>query len=149
MLSVYNISLCHSHGETYCHVLGWLKRTVLDWMIGFINTLYIHATRDYRQYSSIANLHIFQFTVAQALSFSVFTSRILATDLSQFLCNLNSYSLIPFLPFLQLPIRKTQLDCCFLLRHFFLLCPLITPRNGPHGKHRLLLSTMLVFWSVT
>jgi hypothetical protein len=30
-------------------------------------TLYIHTLRDYRQYSSIADLHIFQFTVAHAL----------------------------------------------------------------------------------
>jgi hypothetical protein len=84
-------------------------------------TLYIHAVRDYRQYSDIAVLHTFQFTVAQALGFSVFTSRILATDLSQSHCNFNShmksswYSLIPFLPFLQLPIPKTRLDYFRLL----------------------------------
>jgi hypothetical protein len=34
------------------------------------------------KYSAIADLHTFQFTVAQALGFSVFTSRLLATDLS-------------------------------------------------------------------
>jgi hypothetical protein len=33
----------------------------------------------------------FQFTVAHALGFSVFTSRVLATDLSQFNCNFNSH----------------------------------------------------------
>jgi hypothetical protein len=44
-------------------------------------TLYIHITRDYRQYSAIAALHTLQFTVTHALGFSVFTSRILATDL--------------------------------------------------------------------
>jgi hypothetical protein len=38
------------------------------------------STRDYRQYSAIAILHTFQFTVAHALGFSVFTSHILATD---------------------------------------------------------------------
>jgi hypothetical protein len=45
---------------------------------------------------------------------SVFTSRILTTDLSQSHCNFNSHmksschSLIPFLPFLQPPISKTR-----------------------------------------
>jgi hypothetical protein len=50
-------------------------------MIGFIAT-YTFTTRDYRHYSSIAVLHTFQFTVTHALGFSVFTSRILATDIS-------------------------------------------------------------------
>jgi hypothetical protein len=73
---------------------------VLNWMIGFIGTLHIHTTRDYRQYSAIAILH----TVAQALGFSVFTSRILATDLPQSHCHFRSHmkssfhSLIHFLP---------------------------------------------------
>jgi hypothetical protein len=44
-------------------------------------TLYTHTTQNYRQYSAIAILHTFQFTVAHALGFSAFTSRILATDL--------------------------------------------------------------------
>jgi hypothetical protein len=44
-------------------------------------TLYIHTVRDYMQYSAIAILHIFQFLVTHALGFSVFTSRILATEL--------------------------------------------------------------------
>jgi hypothetical protein len=57
-------------------------------------------------YSAIAILHTFHLTVAHALGFSVFTSRILATDLSQSHCNFKSHmkcswhSLIPFLPFL-------------------------------------------------
>jgi hypothetical protein len=55
---------------------------VLDWMIGFIDTLYFQ-TRDYRQYIAIADVHTLQFTVTRALGFSVFTSRILATDLQQ------------------------------------------------------------------
>jgi hypothetical protein len=46
-------------------------------------TLYIHTVPDYRQYRAIFDLHTSQFTVAHALGFSVFTSRILATDLSQ------------------------------------------------------------------
>jgi hypothetical protein len=43
-------------------------------------TLYIHTVRDYRQYSSIDILHTFQFAVAHAVGFTVFTSRILPTD---------------------------------------------------------------------
>jgi hypothetical protein len=53
---------------------------VLDWMTGFI-AFYTFTTRDYRQNSAIAILHTLQLTVTHALGFSVFTSRILATDL--------------------------------------------------------------------
>jgi hypothetical protein len=53
----------------------------LDWVIGFITPYTL--TSYYRQYSAIAILHTLQFTVAHALGFSVFPSRILATDLSQ------------------------------------------------------------------
>jgi hypothetical protein len=61
-------------------VYAFLIRRVLDWMIGFIDTLYkpIGATRNYR---AVAGLHTLQFTVIYALGFSVFTSRIPATDL--------------------------------------------------------------------
>jgi hypothetical protein len=84
-------------------------------------TLYIHTVRDYRQHIAIAIVHIFQFTVTHALGFSVFTSHILATDLSQSHCNFKSHMksslhcLIPFLTFLQLPILKTRLDYSRLL----------------------------------
>jgi hypothetical protein len=55
-------------------------RRVLDWMIGFIDSLYTAlGTTD--SYSAIADLHTLQFTVTQALGFSVFISRIPATDL--------------------------------------------------------------------
>jgi hypothetical protein len=47
-------------------------------MIEFIAL--IHSTRKYMRYSAIADLHTLQFTVTQTLGFSVFTSRILATD---------------------------------------------------------------------
>jgi hypothetical protein len=50
-----------------------------DWMVRFIAP-YTFTTRDCRQYSAIADLHYSQFTVTHALVFSVFTSRILATD---------------------------------------------------------------------
>jgi hypothetical protein len=45
-------------------------------------TLYIHTVWDYKHYSAIAILHTFKFTITHALGFSVFTSRILAMDLS-------------------------------------------------------------------
>jgi hypothetical protein len=67
---------------------------------------FIHTTRDCKQYSAIAVLHTLQFAVTHALEFSVFTSRILATDLQQSHCHLKSHmkfsfhSLIPFLPLL-------------------------------------------------
>jgi hypothetical protein len=43
-------------------------RQVLDWMTGFIDILYIHTTRDYRQlqrygYKAIAILHTFSSTL--------------------------------------------------------------------------------------
>jgi hypothetical protein len=91
-------------------------------MIGFIAPC-IFTTRDYRQYSALAILHTLQFTVAHALGFSVFTSRNLATDLSQSPYRFKSYMksslhhLIPFLPFLLNELRQQspKLDpilCC-------------------------------------
>jgi hypothetical protein len=62
--------------------IGFLSRVgvttdgVLDSIIRFIDLI-----QDYRQYSAIAVLHTFQFTVTHALGFSAFTSRILETDL--------------------------------------------------------------------
>jgi hypothetical protein len=53
-------------------------------MIGFISTSVTYSvliTLKYRQYSAIAHLHTFQFTVAHALGFCVPTSRLGATDL--------------------------------------------------------------------
>jgi hypothetical protein len=54
-------------------------------MIGFISTSVTHSlliTLKYMLYSAIADLHTFQFTVVHALGFSVFNSRLLATDLN-------------------------------------------------------------------
>jgi hypothetical protein len=39
-----------------------------------------HSNRNYKWYSAIADLHTSEFTVTHTLGFSVFTSRILATD---------------------------------------------------------------------
>jgi hypothetical protein len=66
-------------------------------MIGFINTsvtIYFNCN----QYSAIADLHTFQFTVSQALGFPVFTSRLLATDLNTETSTSNHHEV--FMPFL-------------------------------------------------
>jgi hypothetical protein len=61
-----------------------MKWRVLVRMIGFINSLVTHSfnyTQIHWQYSAIADIHVFQFTIAHALGFSVSISRLLATDL--------------------------------------------------------------------
>jgi hypothetical protein len=55
-------------------------RRVLDCVIGLIDTLCTPLGTT-GSYSAIADLHTLQFTVTHALGFSVFTNRILATDL--------------------------------------------------------------------
>jgi hypothetical protein len=80
-----------------CSMVCVTKWRVLVWIIGFINTLVTHTcthaharahthththTLKYMQYSAIADLHTFQFTIAHALGFSVSASRFLAVDLS-------------------------------------------------------------------
>jgi hypothetical protein len=57
-------------------------------MIGFISASAI-ISLNYNQYIAIADLRTFQFTVAQALGFSVSTSRLLATELTH--RNYNSF----------------------------------------------------------
>jgi hypothetical protein len=110
----------------------------------------IHTTRDYKQYSAIAVVHTLRLTVAHALGFSVFTSRILATGLSQPHCNFKSHmksschSLILPCHFCSCQFRNldsTALYCCsiilllccysYILRRVFWLYPLITPRTDP------------------
>jgi hypothetical protein len=90
----------------YCHDLRGCCVTYMkgfgldDWIYWHL----INSTRNYRQYSAIAILHTLQFTVAHALEFSVFTSRILATDLqlshSHFKSHMTTslHRLIPSLP---------------------------------------------------
>jgi hypothetical protein len=63
-----------------CMGLCVTYRRVLDWMIGFIDTLYTQLGTT-GNYSAIADPHTLQFTVTHTLGFSVFTSRILVTDL--------------------------------------------------------------------
>jgi hypothetical protein len=56
--------------------------------------------------TALSLIYTFRFTVTHALRFSVFTSRILATDLQQSHCHLKSHmksssrSVVPFLPLL-------------------------------------------------
>jgi hypothetical protein len=121
----------------YNYMFNILSRIRASYKMGFglgdwiYCTVYIHIFQDYRKYSAIVILHIFQLTVAHALGFSVFTSRILATDLSQSHCNVKSHvksschSGIPFLPFLQFPIPKTRLDYSRLLFYTPTTVPLL------------------------
>jgi hypothetical protein len=120
----------------------WLIRRVLDWMIGFIDTLYtVLGTTG--NYSAIADIHILQFTVTHALGFSVFTSRIMATDLSQYHCNFKSHMKsschrqIPFLPFIlnHHRLQSPELDPILDKNSNDLLSPFITLRHGPRRKH--------------
>jgi hypothetical protein len=88
---------------------------VLDWMIRFTDILYTELGTT-GNYSAIADLHTLELTVTYALGFSVFTSRILATDFSQFHCKFkshmksSSHRLIPFLPFLLNHLRLPYLE---------------------------------------
>jgi hypothetical protein len=129
-------------------------------VVGFI-VPYTFTTRDYRQYSSIAIVHTSQFTVTHALGFPVFTSRVLATDLSQSHRNLKSHVKSschsPFLPlFCNCQFRRLdsiQFLCsqahilagwhlearlstvCCSIEFFF-----ITTLHKPQGKHRFIFS---------
>jgi hypothetical protein len=145
----------------------WFIRRILDGMIGFIAPYTFTQLGTTSNYSATV-FYTFQFTVPHAQGFSVFTSRILATDLSQSHCNFKSHmksslhSLIPFLQFplshLRLPIPKTRLEYSGLLFYtpstlslLLLSCRTlpITTLYVPHWKHRLLLSRMRVNWSFT
>jgi hypothetical protein len=66
-------------------------------MIGLTGT-WATISLDYNEYSVIADLHTFHFTVAHALGFSVSTSRLLATDLKTETSFWNHYEV--FLSFL-------------------------------------------------
>jgi hypothetical protein len=110
-------------GIKHCHVyrcVTFKTGFVLDdWIYC---TLYIHTVRDYKQYSAIAVLHTLQVTVTHVLGFSVFISRILATDLSQSVTsNMKSscHRLILLLPFLMNLPSPSYLEYCSLPRPIF------------------------------
>jgi hypothetical protein len=74
-------------------------------MIGFIDTYKFTEFGTTSSHSAIAVLHTFQLTVSHALEFSIFISRILATDLSQ-----------------ELSLQITmKLPCHFLFNHLGML----------------------------
>jgi hypothetical protein len=83
-----------------------------DWIYWHL----IHSARDYRPYSAIADSHTLHLTVTHALWFSVFTSRILATDLWQSHCSFKSHEVFFSQPnsflviILQLPAPKTRVN---------------------------------------
>jgi hypothetical protein len=89
-----------------CRGLCVTYRRVLDWIYWHL----IRTTRNYRQYSAMADLHTLQFIVTHALGLSVFTSRILATDLSQSHCNFKLHV-------------KSSLYCWTLLYNHFAWTP--------------------------
>jgi hypothetical protein len=93
-------------GKQYCNYLGVLN-VIYKTGSGLDDWIYwhfIHTLRDCRQHRAITDLHTFQFTVTHVLGSSVFTCRILATDLINSLTvTLNHtwsflHRLIPILP---------------------------------------------------
>jgi hypothetical protein len=115
-----------------------------------LHLIHSHSSGTTDNYSAIAILHTFQFA-KHALGFSVFTSRILATDLSESHCHFNSYlksswdSIIGFLPFplnhLRLPFPELNpVLPTIVLNSFYCFsskfrCPFMTPQHGLQGKH--------------
>jgi hypothetical protein len=93
--------------DGYLHTLI-LSRVLVTidgvWIGEYVYWYLIHSLCNYRQLQHYRYFHTLQFTVTQALRFTVFTSRILATDLEQSHCNFKSHMnssfhrLIPFLP---------------------------------------------------
>jgi hypothetical protein len=112
--------------EKYCHVSGvpWLitGSGLDDWIC---RHLHIYTVQGYRQLQRSCYSTHFQFTVIYAPESSVFSSRILATDLSQSHCHFNTHmtsswhSLIIFLSFPAAANTEdsTQFsfDCCSVL----------------------------------
>jgi hypothetical protein len=118
-------------------------------------TLYIHSLglREIQRYRY--STHI-QFTVTHALHFSVFTSRILATDLSQSHCHFKShmkssrYSLIPFLPLsCSFQIRRLDSRLLFSTRSRLLTMSLHNPSARTTQKTQPLLLRRRFYWSFT
>jgi hypothetical protein len=127
---------------------AWREWRVLVRMIGFISTL-VTISLNHIYYSAIAGLHIFQFTVAHALGFPVFTSRLLATALNTESSTVKHYEVL--LPFLAQSLwnsaalchchLKTEL-CCKAEQSSSLL-----PATSQHGHswHRAPLGPMAIY----
>jgi hypothetical protein len=77
---------------------------------------------NYNQYSAIADLHTFQFTVAHALGLSLSTSRLLVTDLNTETITSNHYEV--FLTFLQ---QSLWIVDSLNLTQFYLVCCIPIP----------------------
>jgi hypothetical protein len=90
------------------------------WWLDLLNTRTFTQFGTIGNYSAIAILHTLQLTVAHALGFYVFISRILTTDLSQSHCNFKSHAkssphrLISYFPFVQ-PCSRQFRDSTRLL----------------------------------
>jgi hypothetical protein len=131
---------------------------ILDWIFGFITPYTFTQFGTTGNYSAIANLHALQFTITHALGFSVFSSRILATDLSQTHCNFKSHvksschSLIPFFPlFCSCHLRRlysTALDYFYYSYYKRPSLSLYNPSAWTPRKEPVLLRRR-VYWSVT
>jgi hypothetical protein len=144
--------LSRKNRDWYCHVQGWLIRRVLDWMIGFIDTLYIHnsglqALQSYRCSTHFA-IHRYTRTkvlsLRQSYSGNGFITVALSLQITHevFFAPPNSFLVI----ILQLPTQfnskllsqqagVSQLHC-ILHCSSDLLCSFITPRDGHQGNHR-------------
>jgi hypothetical protein len=95
--------------------VGVTYKTGFGSMIGFIAPYAFTQFRSTGNYSAIAILHTLQLTVAHALEFSVLTSRILVTDLSQSHCNFKSH------------MKSSWQFLQFLFNHFQLPSPELDP----------------------
>jgi hypothetical protein len=96
-------------------------------MIGFTVSL------TYNEYSAIADLHNFQFTVTHALGFSVSTSRLLATDLNTKTSASNPYEV--FLPFLVQSCWNLGTQLKLFWTHDPFTYSLISSRHGPRTEN--------------
>jgi hypothetical protein len=131
----------------YCHVLQGVR----DLETGLNDLIYwhlIHTTRSYKCYSALANLHTLQFTVTHTLAFSVFTSRILATDLQQSHCHCSTHKVFLSQPNSFLAISSQSYDChlpilLITINPLLQTVLLITSWHEPHRKHRFLTVPLL------
>jgi hypothetical protein len=105
----------------------------------------------HKQYSAIADLHAFQFTVAHALGFPVSTSRCLVADLNIGTITSNHYEVfLPFLlqspwtvdPILQFYLYTVVFPFPWFLTPYYsmLQTPVIQTRHGAQRKHSTVVS---------